>query len=119
MDYIFTKENKGLGSTEIWNKIGSNLKLGAKIKSIKGVEYTIQSVKDDKVGFSATSRNKGENEEIGKDDFLIVIEKLKKEREFNTSSSREYFPSRIYKKRSPLFAILLATHIIELKNKFK
>lgn len=113
MDYTFTQQNKGLASTKSWNEIGARIKSGAKIKSITGVEYTLQSVSDEKLVFSAASRNKGKSEEISKTDFLMVIEKLKKEKVFNTSSSREYFPSKIYKKRSPLFAILLAASIIE------
>lgn len=112
MEYTFTDEAKELSPEDIWIKIQGEIVAGSKMKSIKGLEYTIHSVTNDRITYKAESRSNHENETIDKQDFLTVITRLKKEVAFNTSSSREHFPSAIYRQRSPLFAILLAGKII-------
>jgi hypothetical protein len=54
---------------------------------------------------------------ISKADFEVVINCLLVKTDFNTSNAKDCFKgTKIYKKRSPLFAILRASGIIEEKK---
>lgn len=85
------------------------------IKSTKAeLKYTINYINNEELSFSADTRSGGNPEFITKEDFLKVMASLKKLKEFNTSSAKEVFlGSKIYQKRSPMFALLHSSEIIE------
>lgn len=85
------------------------------IKSIKDkLPYTINYVTNEAISFSAATRNVGEPEEILYTDFSVVIERLQALKNFNTNTAKESFKgTRIYKKRSPFFALLFSSGVIE------
>jgi hypothetical protein len=64
--------------------------------------------------FNRCVQNCGQPEIITLDDFVTIIERLKVLKQFNTSSAKESFKgTKIYKKRSPFFALLLSSGVIE------
>ncbi|MCD4695963.1 MAG: hypothetical protein K8S16_06955 [Bacteroidales bacterium] len=77
-------------------------------------EYKIKSVSSTFIKYTGENRNSEKLENISFDNIKISLTILKKLKEFNTNSStlKEEIPSAIYRKRSTLFAILLATNII-------
>ena len=85
------------------------------IKSIKGkLPYTINHVTKHEISFSAPTRNEGEAEVISLDDFTTLINRLSEHQYFNTSSAKELFKgTKIYRKRSPFFGLLLSANVIE------
>lgn len=115
MKYRFTKKCAALSARELWRFIQNGLAHDVIIKSIKDKKpYTVKSVSDTAISFSAATRNNGEPEVIPYEDFETVISRLKKMGEFNTSTAKECFKqTRIYKKRSPFFALLYSGRVIE------
>jgi hypothetical protein len=111
---ISTNRRKQLPE-QLWNFIQNGLSKNVIIKSTHvGVSYIINYVDDQEISFSAGTRNGGNPELIGKSDFLKVVDGLKAVEEFNTSSTKELFlGTKIYRKRSPMFALLHASGIIE------
>jgi hypothetical protein len=83
------------------------------INSISGSKiYRIKNANNITVETQSSERNSGEPETIYKTDFIDFIKILKKHTKFNTNSVKQDLPSSIYRKRSPMFAILLALAII-------
>jgi hypothetical protein len=115
MSYQFTAKCNGISANKIWAFIQNGLSTNVTIKSIKEqIPYNVNHVTQNQISFSAESRNGGEPEIINLDDFVTIIERLKVLKQFNTSSAKEYFKgTRIYKKRSPFFALLLSSGVIE------
>lgn len=110
--YIFNQnEDEPL---KIWNNIKKGLSQNVEIKSIKDqIPYTIDYITDSEISFSAKSRNKGRPEIITKEDFLKIVSGLRLMEVFNTSTSKAVFKeSKIYKKRSPMFALLISSGVI-------
>jgi hypothetical protein len=115
MSYKFTEKVVNKSPQEMWAFIELGLSNDVIIKSIKDkIPYTVNYVTKDEINFSAETRNNEESEKIGFNDFVSVIDRLKKLELFNTSSSKELFKgTKIYKKRSPFFALLLSSNVIE------
>ena len=115
MSYKFVDGKEKLSAERIWEFIKNGLSRDVTIKSIKDkIPYEVNSVSNQEIVFSAATRNSGEPEIIRYLDFATVISKLKKETYFNTSSSKELFKgTRLYRKRSPFFSLLLSCGVIE------
>lgn len=115
MKYQFSAKCKGISANKIWSFIQNGLSTNVTIRSIKEqVPYTVNHVTQNQISFSAVSRNEGEPEIINLDDFVAIIDCLKVLEQFNTSSAKESFKGpKVYKKRSPFFALLLSSGVIE------
>ncbi len=115
MNYQFTKRCHNKSPEEIWQFLQHGLSNNVIIKSIKDeLPYTVNYVTSLEISFSAASRNEGTPEIIRLEDFIIVINSLKDMKVFNTASAKEMFKgTKIYKKRSPFFALLLSGNVIE------
>ncbi|MEP7170864.1 MAG: hypothetical protein ABI855_15960 [Bacteroidota bacterium] len=115
MNYQFTQKCINNSAEEIWQFFVNGLSNDVTIKSIKEkLHYTVNYINKEEISFSAATRNDGEPESIPHDDFIKVIQRLKNESHFNTSSAKELFKqTTIYKKRSPFFALLLSSGVIE------
>jgi hypothetical protein len=90
-------------------------KLGYK-KSIKGTgqgkEYKIKNITSTSIKYSGEDRSGGGIEEISIKSIKESINKLKSLQSFNTNSVKGIIPNDIYRKRTPLFAMLFAAEII-------
>ncbi len=115
MSYHFTKKCNNKSALAIWQFIQNGLSNDVTIKSIKDkLPYTINYVTNEAISFSAPTRNDGEPEIILLTDFVFVIERLKALQDFNTNTGKESFKgTKIYKKRSPFFALLYSCAVIE------
>jgi hypothetical protein len=115
MNYKFSEKVINKSPEDIWAFIEQGLSNDVIIKSIKDkIPYTVNYVTKDEISFSAETRNNEEPEVIGFNDFVLVIERLKVLEIFNTSSGKESFKgTKIYRKRSPFFALLLSSNVIE------
>lgn len=117
MNYTFTKQCRTLDAAKIWSFMQRGLSRDVIVQSIQQkIHYTIHEISNEYIRFSAPSRNDGEPETIFKEDFVIVVERLQKAGIFNTQTAKELFKGKgmqIYKKRSPLFSLLLAASVIE------
>lgn len=118
MSYQFTSRCLNESPEGIWQFIQLGLSKDVIIKSIKDrLPYTVNYVTKDEISFSAETRNQGEAEIIQLEDFISVINKLKKLKQFNTSTAKDVFKgTKIYRKRSPFFALLLSSSVIENLN---
>ena len=112
---MFTKKCQSLDAEKIWTFLQRGLSRDVIVQSIQQkIHYTIHEITTDHVSFSAPSRNEGIPETIFKEDFVIVVEKLQNLGIFNTQTAKDLFKGTlIYRKRSPLFSILLAAGMIE------
>ncbi len=115
MSYQFTEKCKHKTAEEMWQFIQNGLSKDVIIKSIKDrLPYTVNHVTKNEISFTAATRNEGDPEIIPVDDFITVINRLKIANHFNTSSAKEMFrQTNIYKKRSPFFALLISSGVIE------
>ena len=115
MSYHFTTKCNNKSALDIWQFIQNGLSNDVTIKSIKDkLPYTINYVTNGVISFSAPSRNDGEPEVIEYIDFAVVVERLKALEQFNTNTAKESFKgTKVYKKRSPLFALLYSCAVIE------
>jgi len=113
-DYIIAPMYQSLSINKIISSIKDEISKRNSINSISGVIYKITNVSDDNIVFKTKSRNNGKAEIISFENIKIVLEILKKIKNFNTSNPilKMKIPNKIHKKRSPLFAILLATNVI-------
>jgi restriction endonuclease S subunit len=123
-DVLITVKGSGVGklnllhnqnASTIWRFIQNGLSKNVTIKSVKDrLPYTVDYVREDVISFSAPTRNNTYSEVINRNDFESVIDKLKNMKSFNTNSAKECFKgTRMYKKRSPFFALLLSSNVIE------
>ena len=116
MNYKFSEKVISKTPLEIWSFIQNGLSNDVIIKSIgkDKIPYTVNYVTNDEISFSAQTRNNEEPDVIGFNDFVTVVERLKGLEIFNTSSGKESFKgTKIYRKRSPFFALLLSSNVIE------
>lgn len=115
MNFKFSEKVINKNPKGIWTFIEQGLSKDVIIKSVKEkIPYTVNYVTKDEISFSAESRNNEEPEVISFNDFVTVVERLKGLEIFNTSSSKELFKAtKIYRKRSPFFALLLSSNVIE------
>jgi hypothetical protein len=115
MSYRFTEKCCNQDALTIWKFIQNGLSKDITIKSIRDrLPYTVNFVHDDVISFSAVTRNNEEPEIISHADFDSVINKLKHMNSFNTASAKECFKgTKMYRKRSPFFALLLSCGAIE------
>ena len=100
-----------------WNQILKTLKKGSAIFSITGVQYEITGTSETQISYRAPSRNSGKPETISKEDVVTFVRICKNKSRFTTASVKNEIPSPVYRKRSPLFAILLASGVAEPLNK--
>lgn len=112
-NYQFSKNNILKPEKELWKIALNDLKKKKSVFSIKDKEYKIISVSNLEFGYQAQSRNGGTPESIFKDDFIEFVKSLKKIKIFNTSNKEGVVTGALYRKRSPVFAVLLAAKIIE------
>ena len=113
----FTINPKYITKTDdkIIEVIRKEINPGESIYSIKErKEYKIDRITSTYIKYTGKDRNKGKPEDISFENIKILLTTLKILKEFNTNSSilKEEIPRAIYKKRSPLFAILFAAEII-------
>lgn len=99
---------------ELWVTIINRLKRKeVQIESIRKKKYNIVGVNAEVIIYQSESRNNKEPEEIYKSECIDFLKVLIREKEFNTNSIKKQISSPLYRKRSPMFAILLYTGIIE------
>lgn len=100
---------------ELWKQLRHGLNNDVIVKSIdQKIHYTVHEINDHYISYSAPSRNSGEIESFSYEDFIKTVSKLLEHETFNTSSAKEAFKGgKIYKKRSPLFALLKSSGIIK------
>lgn len=115
MQYQFTQKCNRLTAQNIWKFIQNGLSKDIIIKSIKDkLPYTVNYITSNEISFSAATRNNGEAEIISLEDFITVVNNLKELGVFNTNTAKPCFKgTRIYKKRSPFFALQLSSGVIE------
>lgn len=115
MNYKFTQKCVGKSALDIWQFIQHGLSNDVTIRSIKDkLPYIINYVTNDAISFSAPTRNNGKPEVIPYIDFSVVVERIQAFKEFNTSTAKgSFIGTKIYKKRSPFFALLYSSGVIE------
>lgn len=114
MVYRFSKSASSIEPSKLWLNLKNGLSQNVIIKSISQEKlYTIKSIDTLTIKYTSPERRGGSEEQIQKEDFNKVIENLRTLKEFNSSSAKGLFPSNIYRKRSPIFALLLSASIIE------
>ena len=111
--YQFTSKYITKDENVIWDKIKTSFKPLEIIYGLKGIEYKILTITNSSISFKAKSRNEGIKETIFKEDLLPILYKLKTQRSFNTESVKEIFKGPLNKISSPIFAILMASEIIQ------
>jgi len=113
-DYTITAKYQSLSIDVVISLIKNQMSERNSISSISGVIYEITAVNEGNIVFKTKSRNRGETEIISFENIEIVLDILKGIELFNTSNPtlKMKIPNKVYKKRSPLFAILLATGVI-------
>ncbi|QEK50689.1 hypothetical protein FYC62_02670 [Pedobacter aquae] len=113
--YHFTVKCKDASPEKIWEFIQNGLSNDVIIKSIKDkVPYNINYITESEISFSVKTRNDGKPEIITLEDFIRIIIGLMKMETFNTSTSKPIFrESKVYRKRSPMFALLVSSGVIE------
>ena len=105
---------KSKSPSELWKKMTNALSGKLTVKSINGIVYDLHQIGPHKIEYRAESRSAGEIESIKNEEFEILIGKLLAVDIFNTNTSKQAFrDSKIYRQRSPVFAILLASEVIE------
>lgn len=112
-NYQFSKNHSLKPERELWEIAINDLKKKKSIFSIKGIEYELISVSNLEIGYQAQTRSQGKQESIFKNDFTEFLKSLKKKKIFNTSNIKGEVSGTLYRKRSPVFAILLVAKIIE------
>ncbi len=114
MEYCLKDDCKNKSGREIWDYIKQALSKGVVISSIKEKKtYTINYINHESISFSAPTRNNEDAEIINFDDFETVVDRLKLLGQFNTNTSKESFKgTSLYRKRSPLFALLVGCGVI-------
>lgn len=112
MKYQVSKKSANLPSEKLWLKICGSLVDKTEIFSLTGKVYQLMDVSYDEIIYSSPTRNNGEPERILRADCITFLEILKQQDFFSTASIRELLPSAIYRKRSPLFAFLIAAGLM-------
>lgn len=114
MNYIFSKTSAELDPEKLWKNIELGLSKNVILKSLKQEKlYTVKSIDSNTISYTSPERSEGKEEQIHKTDFVELIKRLQKLDSFNSSTAKDLFPSDIYRKRSPIFAILVSATIIE------
>ncbi|MBF5027576.1 hypothetical protein [Planobacterium oryzisoli] len=112
MKYELSEKSSNLSSEKLWLKICGSLVDKAEIYSLTGKVYQLMDVSYAEIIYSSPSRNNGEPESILSEDCIAFLEILKQQNSFSTASIKELLPSVIYRKRSPLFAFLIAAGLM-------
>ncbi len=99
---------------QIVNFIKAGISKNTEIESITGIKYKITSIDTFHIEYIGEYRKNGNPEIIFYADIKNTIKILKELKYFNTANKtlKSEIPNKIYKKRSPLFAILLEANII-------
>lgn len=115
MNYRFTSKCLHKNAASIWKFIQNGLSKDVTIKSTKDkLPYTVNYINNEAISFSASTRNNGEPEFILFEDFVTVMNHLKALQIFNTNTAKPCFKgSKMYKKRSPFFALLVSSGVLE------
>src|SRR5437879_4583256 len=114
MNYRFSEACAKVDPVKLWNDIQCGLSKNVIIKSVReGKLYTIRTVDSNAISYSSPKRSGGQDEQILKSDFIELVRELQKLKLFNSSTAKNSFPSAIYRKRSPIFAILVSATMIE------
>jgi len=116
MNYQFSKKSASVTPDQIWSFLQNGLSKDVIIKSVQHeIPYNIDYIDDEVISFTAESRNDGNPEFIKRVNFEEAVMGLLKETKFNTSVSADIFrKAGLYKKRSPVFALLISAGIIEI-----
>lgn len=115
MKYQLNTAYVNQSSDEIWTKIIEMLTKDStkQISSISGKKvYELVTINERQIGYLGDDRNKQEEENIFKDDLIGLLNVLKSQTYFSTSSIKEFIPRTLYRKRSPSFAILKFLQVI-------
>lgn len=112
-NYQFSKNHSLKPEKELWEIAINDLKKKKSIFSISGKEYKLVSGSNLEISYQAQSRSQGKPESIFKDDFTEFLKSLKKMKIFNTNNIKGEVSNKLYRNRSPVFAVLLAAKIIE------
>lgn len=114
MYYRFSDASAKVDPENMWKNIQVGLSKNVILKSMNQEKlYTIKSIDSNTIFYSSPERSEGKEEQIHKSDFVELIKRLQKLDLFNSSTAKDLFPSDIYRKRSPIFAILVSATIIE------
>jgi len=113
-NYIINPKYIEKTDEQIIDVIKNEIRVDDNIFSITGVIYKITFADNQYIKYTGENRNNGNPEDISISNIKDVLVVLKKLKEFNTSNEKlkKEIPRKIYKKRSPLFAILLASKVI-------
>lgn len=120
VDYILSKTTLNESPEDIWTTLLSTLNIGDHFFSVGNSpkRYTITNMSINTISYKGNDRSGGIPEDITKDSFIALVDGLKGMHTFNTDTSKELFKgAKIYKKRSPMFALLLGNKIIERERK--
>ena len=115
MVFQFALKFKNASEEKIWMAVVRSIHLGAIVRSVKeAIPYTINDIDDSFIVFSTATRNGGKPEKILKEDFVVAVSALKKQKHFDTHTAKSAFlGTKIYRKRSPSFALLKFAGVIE------
>lgn len=110
----YSFEVKNTNPIELWERIRQGLNNDVIVKSLDyKIHYIVHEINDIYISYSAPSRNNGAVESISYEDFVKTVSNLFEFETFNTSLAKVAFKGgKIYRKRSPLFAILKSSGII-------
>ena len=113
-NYLINSKYSEKTNEQIIDIIKAKIRTSNSIESITGIIYKITFVNAQYIKYTGENRNNGNPEDILFGDIKSVLSILKVLKVFNTSNEKlkKEIPRKIYKKRSPLFAILLATGIV-------
>ena len=112
--YHFVKSKKDTRPEKIWLAITKSLTSKSLILSITDIIYELLEVSNEGITYRARIRSAHEPETISKQNAIIVLQGLIKIGAFNTVNTKSLFrQTKIYRQRSPIFATLIASGIIQ------
>ena len=116
--YQFINPQQDHNAEKLWKQIQKSLAEKTFIMSITDVIYELIEVSEKGITYSAKSRSANAPETITKENAISILQGLIEQTTFNTDTTKSLFRSTtIYRQRSPMFAILIASGIIEMTTK--
>jgi hypothetical protein len=112
--YRFTVAARSQTPVELWSFIIDKLNAHNDIYSIKNIKYEIVTYSSESITYRAPTRNGFHPETLPKQNIIDILTALQHAQRFDTANAKAIFnQANLYKKRSPVFALLLTLKLIE------
>jgi len=100
---------------QAWDKATAHLQSTGRIITATGIVYNAW-VTQEVISYQAETRSNGVPETIGRSEFISAVKAISRLPRINTSSVKDVVPKSLYRKRSPLIAILKCRPCLSLKS---